>query len=228
MMPFFFACKSGADVFICIRGAAEPADFLHVLDFDREAFAGGQAHRGCLRAARWIVGQCRRVIDECRGRIICCGHSLGGATSGMVASILILEENRRNVIGVCQGPFPIVSADVSRRLEPFITTFVFENDVFPRMTAANIGAIIRMFVPPGSGQAAGIAMIQGIIQQMIGGIIQMNPFARYTDESVRTLQAQMPQVVMRLVASAQGAVVEEFLLPGKACLIGLNKADGSA
>jgi hypothetical protein len=71
-------------------------------------------------------------------------------------------------------------------------------------------------------------MIQGIIEQMIGGIIQMNPFARSTDESVRTLQAQMPQVVMRLVASAQGAVVEEFLLPGKAFLIGVNKADGSA
>jgi pimeloyl-ACP methyl ester carboxylesterase len=227
-VPYFFTARGGDDLFICIRGAAEPADFLLVLDFEREAFAGGKARRGCLRAARWIIGQCRQFIDQCRGRVICCGHSLGGASAGMVAAVLTLEEGRRDVIGVCQAPFPILSADLARRLEPHATTFVYRNDVVPRLSSANMGAIVRMFVPPGPSQAARIAVIQGVLQQMIQSIMGMNPFAAYNAHSAQALQARLPDTTQRLVRAAQAPVVDEFFLPGKAYLLGINQQDGAA
>jgi pimeloyl-ACP methyl ester carboxylesterase len=227
-MPYFYAVRGGDDLFICIRGAEEPADFLLVLDFEGEDFAGGRAHRGCLRAARWIIAQCRHFIDQCRGRVICCGHSLGGASAGMVTAVLALEEGRRDVIGVCLAPFPIVSADLARRLEPHATAFVHQNDVVPRLSSANVAATIRMLVPPGPSQAAGTEMIQGILQERILSIMGPNAFAPYDPQSVQALQAQLSDTIQRLVRAAQGPADAELFLPGKSFLIGISQQDGAA
>jgi pimeloyl-ACP methyl ester carboxylesterase len=226
MMPYFFACRNGADLFICVRGAAEPADFLLVLDFERETFQDGQIHRGVARAARWIIAQCRRFIDECRGRIICCGHSLGGASAGMIAALLSLEERRQNVIGICQAPFPILTQNLARRLENMVTSFVYRGDIVPRLSAANTATIVRMLTAmmPDPNQAA--VMVQGIVWQMIQGIMSMNPYGLYNAQMAAAMQAQLPGVVQRLVRSTQIVEPHEFVLPGRAYLLG-SHADGN-
>jgi hypothetical protein len=142
-MPFFFACERNGDLFICVRSAAEPTDFLHILDFRGKPSA--QAHWGVLKSARWIISETRSHIDACTGRIVCCGHSFGGACSGMVAAVLSCEEQRENVIAICYGPFPILSADLSQSLEGIATSFVLRNDLVPRLSSANIKSLIASF-----------------------------------------------------------------------------------
>jgi hypothetical protein len=220
LMPFFFACENGPDLFICIRGASEPADFLLVLDFEREDFAGGKAHRGVLRAARWIIDECRRFIDACTGRIVCCGHSLGGASSGMVAAVLTLEEHRPNVIGICQAPFPILSAELSEQLDASVTSFAFRNDIVPRLTSANVGSLVRMFAPPGPNQQQGIAAISGIVAQIMQGIMMQNPWGGTAIHG--NVQEQLPVVVDRLMRTSRETEPHEFVLAGRPYLLGFG------
>jgi hypothetical protein len=138
MMPLFFVCRNGTRLFICVDRGTDPSDFLLAFDFKPENFMGGQAHRGVLRAARGIIAQSRRYVDECLDSIICTGYALGGAIAGMVAAVLTLEEHRQDVKAICHGPFPFLSENLAQRLENTVTSFVFRDDIIPRMSSANL------------------------------------------------------------------------------------------
>lgn len=223
LMPFFFAAKSGNDLIISIRGAAEPGDFMLVLEFQRVDFAGGKAHSGVLRAARWIIQQTRKYIDECTGKIVSCGHSLGGSTSAMVAAVLLLEEHRENVYSVSMAPFPILTQELCDQISATVTSFAYRNDVVPKLTSKNIGQLVRMFVPPGPQGNQAKGMIMGIAQQLIMGILQSNV---YTDPTtLSSIQTQIPIIADRLMSMANVEEPYEFYLPGKAFYID-NDQDG--
>ncbi|KAK8860782.1 hypothetical protein M9Y10_012448 [Tritrichomonas musculus] len=212
--PYFYVAKNSNDLIITVRGAAEPGDFLLVLDFTRVDFAGGKAHKGVLEAARWIIDQARKYIDECTGKIVCCGHSLGGATSAMIAAVLTLEEKRKNVFAVSIAPFPILTQDLCQQIEPYVTSFAFRNDVVPKLSAKNTGLIVKSFVPVGSQNEQAKQMLQGIAQNVIYGILQVSGFADQT--TIREIQNQLPQITDRLIACASTEEKYEFFLPGKA------------
>lgn len=217
LMPYFYVAKNGDDLVIAVRGAAEPGDFMLVLDFERTDFCGGKAHNGVLRAARWIIEKSRSFIDACTGRIVTCGHSLGGSTSAMIAAILILEEHRQNVFAVSIAPFPILTPDLCKQLEPYITSFAFRRDVVPRLSSKNTGLIVRSFVPVNTQTPQAKQMIMGIAQMVISGILQVTNFNNpQTDQTIRE---QLPQITERLLATTTTEEIYEFYLPGKAYYI---------
>jgi hypothetical protein len=222
MMPFFVACRNANDLFICIRKSSEPSDFLLVLDYEREYFQGGYVHRGVLRAARWIIEQSRRYIDECDGRIICCGHSLGGASAGMVATVLTLEEHRQNVIGICTAPFPILTENLVQLLEPTVISFVYCGDIVPRLSSVNTGRIVRMFTSMTANPQQAADMIQHIVAQLIQGVMTPTAFGQFDSQTAASLQAQLPSAMQRLMRNAQMPEADEFVLPGRAYLLELD------
>ena len=212
-MPYFFAAKSGDDILISVRGAAEPGDFLVVLDFTRVDFAGGKAHRGVLNAARWIISQARQLIDGCTGRVICCGHSLGGASAAMIAAILILEENRRNVFAVSIAPFPIFTRDLAQRLSENVVSFAFRNDVVPKLNSRNIGIIVSSLVGTGPQQQQNVAFLQGMVRNLVTGLMSS---VSYVDRnSLININQQIPAITETLLTTTRQNQTDEFFLPGK-------------
>ncbi|OHS96777.1 lipase [Tritrichomonas foetus] len=220
--PYFYAAKNGNDLVISVRGAAEPGDFMIVLDFTRVDFAGGKAHKGVLESARWIIEQCRKYIDECTGRIICCGHSLGGATSAMITAVLVLEEHKQNVFAVSMAPFPILTQDLCQQLENNISSFAFRNDIVPRLSSKNIGILVRSFVgPPGPQQQQQAMFLQGIVSQLILGILQYTPMI--APGVAQQVQVQIPGITQKLLDMANRTEENEFYLPGKAFYLGYDE-----
>ncbi|KAH0790637.1 Lipase family protein [Histomonas meleagridis] len=222
--PFFVASKDTENLYIAIRGAAEPNDFMLCADFEREDFAGGKAHKGILKGARWIISNLRNYIDSCKGKILCCGHSLGGATAGMICAILTLEEKRSNVFSVSLAPFPILSANLANQLANNSVSFVFRNDLVPRLSAHNLSLLIHSFIPPGmNAQQVGL-MIQPMLQQIFTGILATNNFTTFPTNPVD--QTQISNVINTLINIADNAsTIEEFELPGKSYYLDFD-ADG--
>ena len=211
LKPFFYLAKGNDDLYICIRGASEPGDFAIVLDFEREDFLTGKAHHGVLESSRWIISECEKYINECKGRIICTGHSLGGATSAMIATILKLEKKLNNIIAISFAPFPIFTKEISNQTETFIWSFVYGNDLVPRLNSNVIASLVNMFVPPGPNQQNGIIMLQNILMQMLQGILRTNGIT--DNNSLYQLQQKLPNLVNILLKTARGLEKNEFFLP---------------
>lgn len=212
--PFFVAFEGEGNLYISIRGMAEVSDFFFCAKFERAPLAGGCAHKGILEGARWIIEQLRSNIDNCTGKIICCGHSMGGATAGMICAVLTLEEKRENVFSISMAPFPILDHNLSSQLIGKSVSFVFRNDVVPRLDSKNLGLLIRTFIPPGATpQQVGI-MLQPLIQQLISGFAMANG---YDQNSMYNLSGEIPKIIEMLTNIASNQSQEnEFELPGKA------------
>ena len=212
MKPQFFLAKGGNDLYISVRGAAEPGDFAIVLEFNREDFLDGKVHKGVLDSARWIIEQCNSYIENCTGNIICTGHSLGGATSAMIATLLRYEKGIDNVFAISFAPFPIFSESVAQMSKDFICSFVYGNDVVPHLSAKTIGTLVNMFIPPGPQQQNGINMMQGMVMRLLQGIMQQNGMSDYS--STAQINARMPKIMQSLIQIARGEEKEEFFVPG--------------
>ena len=213
-MPLFFVAKEGSDIYIVVRGATEACDFQRVLGFSHQPLAGGEVHQGALDAARWIISECRTFINECKGRIICTGHSLGAATSSVIAAILRLEENRENVIGITEASFPVFSKELKQKTEGFITSLVNNNDVVPLLTHSNIAAFLKSMVPPEAQNNAALAAAQvgQLIKQLIISILASRGI---NDPSViNSVGETLPSIVSELM-KPDTASPKELLLPGK-------------
>ena len=219
-MPAFFMAKNGSDLWISVRGAAEPADFLLVCQFERVPFLTTcTAHKGVLAGARYIIQQCRAQIDAtlaAGGRVLSTGHSLGGATAGMITAVLALEEGHRNAAGVCFAMFPILDQEASRRLEPYVTSFVFRNDVVPRLNARNVTMIVDFFGGPQM-----ISQLQFMIGQWLQSIAQQAMLSMGMPMTNIDLTQQIPEVVRQLMSLR--SETREFFLPGRVFYIDFDQ-----
>lgn len=199
-MPLFFAGRVNEDLYIVVRGATEAHDFLTVLNFAHIPLADGEVHAGVLKAARWIIEQCRQYIDECKGHIYVTGHSLGGATSAVIATLLRLEEGKTNVTAITAAAFPVFTEPLRKKSEEFVTALVYNNDIVPHLTHKAIIAIINQFTG-GQLSPQALIMAQMMLQQMIEGILK----TRGMDDPkiFASLQQKLPQQMMQLMMLAQ-------------------------
>lgn len=214
-MPLFFLAKEkgSEDLYIAVRGATETCDFVRVLNFKHSPFLNGEVHSGVLEAARWIISESRKYIDSCKGRIICTGHSLGGSTAALIATILRLEEKRANVISISEAPFPIFTADVRKLTEEFATSIIYNRDVVPLLSHKNIRAFLNQMVPPEAQQnpQMAAAIVGQLVQQLIIGI--MNSRGITDPNIINSIREKVPVIVSNLM---QGDANEkELYLPGK-------------
>ena len=165
--PCFTIASRDNDIFIVVRGAAEPYDFVSCLEYDPVAFEGGYVHGGILKSARTILSQAQEYIDQCTGTIIIGGNSYGGAISTVLTAILVLEQKRKNVIGVATAPLPSITSDLAIQLEPYLTSIVYQNDVVPRLNYQTLGQIASTVFQPGTTPQQAAMFIQPMIQNIL-------------------------------------------------------------
>jgi hypothetical protein len=154
---------ASGSTYIVVRGSTEPADFALNLQGAFTPFLTGCAHDGVLRASRWIIEQSRQFIDSATGRVIVTGHSLGGSCAAVIATILALEEKKPNVIAIAAAPFPVLSPDLQKATEPFVTSLIFARDIVPQLTGSNCKQLLLSIAGTDSVQApivAGAALVQ--------------------------------------------------------------------
>lgn len=219
-MPLFFVGLVGDDVYIVVRGATEAHDFLTVLNFAHEKLADGEVHAGVLNASRWIISQARQYIDNCKGHIYVTGHSLGGACSSVIATVLRLEEGRTNVTAITAAAFPVFTEPLRKKSEEFVTAFVYNNDIVPHLTHKALVAIIQQFTG-GQLSPQGLMIAQMMLQQMIEGILK----TRGMDDPkiFASLQQTLPQQMMQLMMLAQSPV-DDLEVAGVVNRVAMNQA----
>ena len=209
MMPYFFVSSDGTDLYITIRGSCEPADFIMDLEFDRIEYSTGKVHSGIFRGAKFIIGESLKGIQSCTGNVFVTGHSMGGSLSAMVALILRTDYGMNNVYAVSLAPFPVMSLDLASECEPFVVSFVYNNDAVPRLTSKNISALVNTFAPPSNPNGKFMLMMMG--QQLLGGFVQASGGSQ---GQVAELQTKIQVIVDKLMEMVNKEEEFEFFLPG--------------
>ncbi|KAK8839696.1 hypothetical protein M9Y10_031400 [Tritrichomonas musculus] len=112
-------------------------------------FYEGQCHRGYYFSARIIIELIRNDMTNTRiNRIVCLGHSLGGAVASVIATILQKgdHEHIRNINNFRErfvndggisalvfGTPPTFSANISTESRNYITNFILIKDIVPKL-----------------------------------------------------------------------------------------------
>ena len=213
-MPLFFLAQGYQDcLFLVIRGATEKHDFIRCLNFDPVDFMGGKVHAGAYEAAKWIIEQSRRYIDQWCGRIIVVGHSLGAATGSTVAAILRLQERRENVTAIIAASFPVFSSNIQKLTEPFITSFVYNNDVVPKLSLKNVKALLPMLSSMGGAQSQ--QSVEEVIVQTLQTILMQRGIYVERSSLLETVSRQIALI-------KQQQVTTDLFCPGTVSHVKLN------
>ena len=208
-IPTFCLLKRNEDYYVAIRGAISQNDILIALDLERVEYMDGTVHRGAYSGAKGIYDRIIDKIRECKGRVVCTGHSLGGAVSALLA-ILINFETEVSAVAVSLAPFPVLSPSVAELTESFITSFVYNNDPFPLLTASNSKTFLKILgvnLEDASSvdSSSYLGMAIGLIQQA------SNNYG---------IQVDLGELRERIISSVKSVVsitsrnLEEFYVPG--------------
>lgn len=93
---------------LSVRGSCEWSSVLTDVAAEESLLAGGLAHSGMARAARWILttaGQCmaEALAERDEYRLVCTGHSLGADVAELVAVMLREGDTSPTDIPKCLG-----------------------------------------------------------------------------------------------------------------------------
>mmetsp|Transcript_34896 Transcript_34896/g.78621 ORF Transcript_34896/g.78621 Transcript_34896/m.78621 type:complete len:993 (-) Transcript_34896:106-3084(-) len=152
-------------VVICIRGTRSLEDLVVDLQFipqplgkvgERCGFdgRGHHAHKGFLARSKWIINDLKKrmVLDKLyevgspyeNFGVVVCGHSLGGGVAAILSLML-----RPSFPGLhCfayEPPGCIFSTELTRISRDFITSFVRQDDVIPRLSYHNFERVRDSF-----------------------------------------------------------------------------------
>lgn len=183
-------------VILSVRGTMSVRDTLTDLSFEYIQWRGGVVHSGIMMSAKWFldnVGKqlCMFAAEYGMSQIILTGHSLGGATAALAAIMLTdeLEENggwpvsgegkRVRIHCYTYGTPPILSPDLARKYEHLIDTFIFGDDIIPRLSYGTMLDLQILMV-----YAAEIGRASDMFGTMEGSILQ-----RRLDECRAAIQA---------------------------------------
>lgn len=149
---FFVAIDHGLSaVILSIRGTMSLSDSITDFACEYIRYRGGMVHSGFFEAARWFMENiCHQLIIFAReyqlDNIYICGHSLGGSTSALTTMLLVdtlkkepqwpqsSKGNPLNIHCYAYGTAPIVSRELCDDYAEFIDTFIYGDDIVPRMS----------------------------------------------------------------------------------------------
>jgi hypothetical protein len=137
------------EVTLVVRGTKTITDVITDLLCDAVDYRGGKAHAGILQSGQYLAAKHQdlfKKLCELSGKkklkVTLIGHSLGAGAASIAGMELNDQENIEvEVVGF--GCPSLVSEDLSKQAEKYITTVVSDNDCVPRMSAATmINAVI--------------------------------------------------------------------------------------
>ncbi|KAK8847832.1 hypothetical protein M9Y10_018864 [Tritrichomonas musculus] len=132
---------------IWVRGTnfIDPNDVLINMRTRPILFYSGCCHNGYFIAANEIINLISgKLIIENATKIICLGHSLGGAVSSIIATILhkfnfeynktIQKVKSKNgIFAIIFGTPPTFSANICIETRKFITNIILKKDIVPKL-----------------------------------------------------------------------------------------------
>jgi len=133
------------EVVIVVRGTRSVSDALTDAFMEATDYRGGKAHKGILESGRFLVGQHVELLEKlCKlankktVKLTLVGHSLG-AGAAAIAGIEFNDHPMINAKVIGFGCPSLLSQELAKSTQPFITTVVADADMIPRMNGATIG-----------------------------------------------------------------------------------------
>lgn len=133
-IPTFNVLQYKNERYIWIKGTnfASQNDLYIDLHTVETTFLDGYAHSGFLNASRMVISLIYGLIEGCE-RVVCIGHSLGGAVATIIALILKYEYKWDNTKAFTFGTPGVLSQNLIEKSKSVCTTFVRSKDPIPRI-----------------------------------------------------------------------------------------------
>jgi hypothetical protein len=132
------------EVILVVRGTKTITDVVTDLLCDAVDYRGGKAHAGILQSGQYLAAKHQdlfKKLCELSGKkklkVTLIGHSLG-AGAASIAGMELNDQDNIEVEVIGFGCPSLVSEDLSKQAETYITTVVSDNDCVPRMSAATM------------------------------------------------------------------------------------------
>lgn len=132
------------EVTLVVRGTKTITDVVTDLLCDAVDYRSGKAHAGILQSGQYLAGKHQdlfKKLCELSGKkklkVTLIGHSLG-AGAASIAGMELNDQDNIEVKVIGFGCPSLVSEDLSKQAEKYITTVVSDNDCVPRMSAATM------------------------------------------------------------------------------------------
>lgn len=111
-----------------------------------ELYSVNKVHKGMLDATTNIKNLIEIHFQQARStypdyKIILTGHSLGAAVAALLTILWLREHDEINIHAYCYGCPPIMSLNLTRKYQKYITTFVNGNDCIPRLSYGSVDDI---------------------------------------------------------------------------------------
>ncbi|KAJ2871649.1 hypothetical protein GGH93_004653 [Coemansia aciculifera] len=148
-------------VVLVVRGTMSAEDTVVDLSCEYTKWNGGLVHSGMKASAQWLFA---KVVPQMLAyaksqgissiRIV--GHSLGASTAAILT--IMLQSSRERLMGIgvdckdfdikayCYGPAPCISEDIADRYRDCIETFVYMDDLVPRLCYGSVTDFKRMSI----------------------------------------------------------------------------------
>jgi hypothetical protein len=158
--PKFIAVSLASEIYITNCGSVDFGDFATVFGGVPVPFMPRHlVHEAAMKAARWILDECKDLIFSCTGKIVFTGHSDGGS----VATILRCERGHEYVTAVCFGTFPTISKRLANETRSFITTFISNRDQISKWNPENLKKTVTSVIPLNSTDSSSLISLASII-----------------------------------------------------------------
>jgi hypothetical protein len=195
--PKFIAVFHSSDIYITIRGSADFGDLATVFDGMPVPFMSRHlVHEGAMKAARWILDECKDLICSYTGKIVFTGHSLGGAVASIAATILRYERGYKQVMAICFGTFPTMSKELANDTRSFITTFVLNRDPISKCNPQNVKKMVTSVTPLNRTDSNSLISLTSTVQEFAGTILGA---ADPNDSLSRQIQKSSSQMARKLL-----------------------------
>lgn len=140
--------SSEIEVMIVVRGTKTLPDLMTDCVVDAVDYRGGKAHSGILQSGMWIVNEHKDLLEKIRKlarkryvKVTLVGHSLG-AGAAAIAGVELNSFDNVNVKVVGFGCPALLSPELAKKTEKYITTVISDSDVVPRMSAATVANVL--------------------------------------------------------------------------------------
>ena len=132
------------EVTLVVRGTKTITDVITDLLCDAVDYRGGKAHAGILQSGQYLAAKHQNLFEklcELSGKkklkVTLIGHSLG-AGAASIAGMELNDQDNIEVEVIGFGCPSLLSEDLSKQAETYVTTVVSDNDCVPRMSAATM------------------------------------------------------------------------------------------